>query len=148
MQVRSSKPETRPHRSGRVEASAIVLLILLLVVPSYAISRLWSVVDWRLLIGGPVLCSVFAFFSYRSDKQRAQAGEWRIAESTLHIIDFLGGWPGAFLAQRKFRHKTSKVSFQFVFWAIVLTHQFLAVDSLCGWRFTKVAWRIIKAQTA
>jgi len=148
MQSRGSMPETRPHRPGRVGAPAILLLVLLLVAPSYAVSRLSSMIDCRLLIGGPVLWSVFAFFSYRSDKQRAEAGEWRIAESTLHIIDFLGGWPGAFLAQRKFRHKTSKVSFQLVFWAIVLTHQFLAVDSLCAWRFTKDAWRFIKSQTA
>jgi uncharacterized membrane protein YsdA (DUF1294 family) len=148
MQTRSSMAGTRPHRSGRVGASAILLLVLLLVVPSYAVSRLSALIDWRLLIGGPVLWSVFAFFSYRSDKRRAEAGEWRIAESTLHMIDFLGGWPGAFLAQRKFRHKTSKVSFQFVFWAIVLTHQFLAVDSLCGWKFSKDAWRLIKSQRA
>ena len=35
---------------------------------------------------------------------------------------FLGGWPGAFLAQRQFRHKTQKVSFRIVFWITVILH--------------------------
>lgn len=39
------------------------------------------------------------------------------------MFELLGGWPGALIAQQKFRHKTRKVSFQVVFWAIVLVHQ-------------------------
>ncbi|WP_147463771.1 DUF1294 domain-containing protein, partial [Pseudomonas amygdali] len=42
----------------------------------------------------------------------------------------LGGWPGALLAQQVFRHKTRKVSFQIVFWLIVLAHQVLWLDWL------------------
>ena len=42
--------------------------------------------------------------------------------STLHWIGFLGGWPGAIVAQAILRHKTRKPSFQFVFWAIVAVH--------------------------
>jgi len=51
-------------------------------------------------------------------------------------LRMLGGWPGAFLAQRVFRHKTSKLSYQVVFWAIVLVYQLVALDYLTGW-FTK-----------
>ena len=32
----------------------------------------------------------------------------------------LGGWPGAIFAQRVFRHKSSKPSFQSVFWITVV----------------------------
>ena len=125
----------------------IVVLGLLLALPGYALSRLASWMDWRLLVGIPIAVSTFTFFAYRSDKRRAEAGEWRIPESTLQIAGLLGGWPGAFLAQRWFRHKTSKASFQFVFWLVVLTHQFVAVDSLLDWRLTKDAVRIIQSQT-
>jgi uncharacterized membrane protein YsdA (DUF1294 family) len=38
--------------------------------------------------------------------------------------------PGAYLAQRRLRHKSSKRSYQVVFWLIVLGYQLVAVDSL------------------
>jgi len=41
----------------------------------------------------------------------------------LHLLELLGGWPGAFLAQRRLRHKCSKRRYQFVFWLIVLAYQ-------------------------
>ena len=31
---------------------------------------------------------------------------------TLHWLEFLGGWPGALIAQRVIRHKNKKTSFQ------------------------------------
>jgi uncharacterized membrane protein YsdA (DUF1294 family) len=43
---------------------------------------------------------------------------------------------GAFLAQRLLRHKNAKRSYQFVFWSIVALHQYAALDSLTGWRFS------------
>jgi len=75
-----------------------------------------SVLDWRVLFGVPIVLSILAFLAYRSDKRRAEAGAWRIPEFTLHMMALIGGWPGAFLGQRQFRHKTSKLSFQVVFW--------------------------------
>lgn len=89
------------------------------------------------IAGWAFAASVFTFIAYRSDKRRAESGAWRTSESTLHLMAFLGGWPGAFLAQQAFRHKTSKPSFQVVFWSIVLTHQFVALDYLLAWRVTK-----------
>jgi hypothetical protein len=56
------------------------------------------------------------------------------------MTELLGGWPGAFLAQRRLRHKCSKVSYQFVFWLIVLAYQFAAFDSIQNWRFSRAAW--------
>jgi uncharacterized membrane protein YsdA (DUF1294 family) len=86
--------------------------------------------------------SLFAFAANWTDKRRAEAGEWRIPESTLHTAELAGGWPGAFLAQRMFRHKTAKESYQVVFWLIVLLYQLVALDSLLGWRFTKALLRL------
>jgi uncharacterized membrane protein YsdA (DUF1294 family) len=106
------------------------MILLLVALPGYALSRFATRTDWRLLVGIPVAASLFTYFAYRSDKRRAEAGEWRVPESTLHLGELCGGWPGAFLAQRKYRHKTAKASFQITFWTIVLIHQFAAFDSL------------------
>src|SRR3546814_18934317 len=59
---------------------------------------------------------------YWLDKEAAQGGAQRIPESTLHLVDLLGGWPGALIAQQQFRHKTVKRSFQFAFWCSVLAN--------------------------
>ena len=44
----------------------------------------------------------------------------RTPESTLHLFGLLGGWPGALAAQRLFRHKSSKASFQATYWITVV----------------------------
>ncbi len=121
---------------------------LLLVLPSCALGRLAGSVDWRLLAGAPQIVSLFTFVAYRSDKRRAEAGKWSIPESTLHVAELAGGWPGAFLAQRRFRHKTTKLSYQVVFWIIVLVYQLVAIDSLVGWRFAKGVLHLVKSQAA
>lgn len=64
--------------------------------------------------------SLIAFITYALDKAAARAGRWRTQESTLHLLALIGGWPGALLAQRQFRHKTAKASFLVIFWATVL----------------------------
>ena len=64
--------------------------------------------------------SLLSFLAYRNDKVRAERDRWRTPESTLHMLDLLGGWPGGLLAQQMFRHKSSKGSFQFTFWITVL----------------------------
>ena len=67
-----------------------------------------------------ILMSVAAFLAYADDKSRAERmGSWRISEGTLHAIALLCGWPGAWIAQRLFRHKSKKQSFQQVFWGTV-----------------------------
>lgn len=67
-------------------------------------------------------CSLASAAGYTQDKTKAQRGEWRTPESTLHFLDGLGGWPGGLLAQRLIRHKTRKFSFQCVFWICVSMH--------------------------
>jgi len=136
------------RRGGGISVLAMIGLLLLLVVPVYALSRFAVLVDWRVLAGATLALSLLTFFAYRSDKRRAEAGDWRIPESMLHLAELVGGWPGAFLAQRTLRHKTSKTSYQVVFWIIVLLHQIVAVDSLVGWRFTKDVLQLITPHTA
>lgn len=63
--------------------------------------------------------SAAAFLAYAFDKSAARSGRWRTAESTLHLLGLIGGWPGALVAQRWLRHKSRKGSFQVVFWLTV-----------------------------
>jgi uncharacterized membrane protein YsdA (DUF1294 family) len=141
----SSDSRSGRERSRGLTLPAATLLLALLVAPTLALAPLTAWLDWRGLAGAALLLSVFTFFSYRADKRRAEAGEWRIPESTLHLASLAGGWPGAFLAQQFLRHKTAKISFQIPFWLIVMLHQFLAIDSLLGWRLTAQMVHLIKS---
>ncbi|MCF6762892.1 DUF1294 domain-containing protein [Pseudomonas fragi] len=76
------------------------------------------------------VASLLAFGLYRYDKQQAKAGQWRTPEKILHGVELLGGWPGALVAQQIFRHKTRKLSYQLLFWLIVVVHQVVWVDVL------------------
>ncbi len=124
----------RQHASRPIGGKAYLSLCVLLLLPGFALSRHIHLVDWRILFGVPLLASAVAFLAYRIDKHRSREGRWRIAESTLHLMDLAGGWPGAFLAQRRYRHKISKASFQLKFWTIVFAHNLIAIDALLGWR--------------
>ncbi len=66
-----------------------------------------------------LIMSLFAFITYASDKRAAVRGEWRVPESTLHVLELLGGWPGALFAQKRLRHKSSKLSYQIEFYVMV-----------------------------
>ncbi len=84
------------------------------------------------------MISALTFWMYAHDKQQALSGRWRIAEKSLHLVELLGGWPGAFLAQRQQRHKCSKVSYLIVFWGIVAIYQVVAVDWLIDHRLSNM----------
>ena len=66
--------------------------------------------------------SLVTFVAYGFDKRRAQKDGRRVAEKTLQLMALFGGWPGALVGQRVFRHKTQKLSFRIVFWLCVVLH--------------------------
>ena len=80
--------------------------------------------------------SLWAFVAYGIDKRRAKTGNRRVPETSLHLLALVGGWPGALAAQRIFRHKTQKLSFQLVFWTVVVLH--LGLVGSVGYR---MFWR-------
>ncbi|MEZ5545489.1 MAG: DUF1294 domain-containing protein [Lysobacteraceae bacterium] len=61
-----------------------------------------------------------SYAMYALDKAAAGRDARRTSENSLHLADLLGGWPGALIAQQKFRHKTIKQPFQVVFWITVI----------------------------
>jgi uncharacterized membrane protein YsdA (DUF1294 family) len=78
---------------------------------------------WLLLVVAVyLLMSLVTGIVYGLDKRAARRGESRTSEATLHGLELLGGWPGAFLAQRLLRHKNAKLRYQIVFWMIVGLH--------------------------
>lgn len=102
------------------------------------ISLVWLIVATTLLIcywtrwipywqagvyGGLVLTtSLLAFVSNGLDKWQAMRNWRRVPERWLHLLELLGGWPGAFYGQQFFRHKTIKPSYRRIFWLMVLSH--------------------------
>ena len=74
---------------------------------------------WALIPTLYAVMSLVTFVVYALDKRAARRGAWRTPESTLHLLELLCGWPGAWLAQRKLRHKSVKTSFRIVFFIMV-----------------------------
>ena len=60
--------------------------------------------------------SLAALFLYAADKRRAKRKKWRVSESVLLSVGFLGGAVGALAAMKLFRHKTK----HWYFWAVNL----------------------------
>jgi uncharacterized membrane protein YsdA (DUF1294 family) len=137
------KGRSRAQNAVRDKGGAGVFLGCLLVITSLlvlpAIAGHRRAVDFRWLGAYAIVISVITYWAYASDKRRAREGEWRLSEARLHLLELLGGWPRAFLAQRRLRHKCSKGSYQVVFWLIVLIYQFLAFDSMRNWQFSGAA---------
>jgi uncharacterized membrane protein YsdA (DUF1294 family)/cold shock CspA family protein len=61
-----------------------------------------------------------SYWFYAQDKEAAQNGQRRVPENTLHLLSFLGGWPAAWLAQQKLRHKTQKQPFRKIYFCTIL----------------------------
>lgn len=136
-----AKNAVHVNDGGRISADHLLILTGLLLLPAAACYQ-WKL-DWRLVAGYSVLMSGLAFAFYAADKRRARDKAWRVPELQLHLFELLGGWPGAFLAQRHYRHKCSKAPFQIVFWMIVLTFQFVAFDSLQNWQYSSAAFNAL-----
>lgn len=132
------KDAVHVNDGGRITVLAVLVLACLLVLPAVALHRLG--VDWRWSSACVLAMGLASYGTYALDKRRVREQAWRISESALHLTELLGGWPGAFLAQRRLRHKVSKPGFQFLFWLIVLAYQFAAFDSLQNWQLSRAAW--------
>lgn len=65
------------------------------------------------------LVNAATYWFYSQDKEAAQLGNCRVPENTLHILSFLGGWPAAWLAQQRLRHKTQKQPFRQIYFCTI-----------------------------
>lgn len=96
---------------GSVATIAGVVLIIAIGVV------LWHLPGWVFALY--LFASVVTFILYAMDKSAAGKDGRRIPESTMHLLSLLGGWPGALVAQRLLKHKSTKASFQLMFWITV-----------------------------
>lgn len=128
--------KARPAKSSPARAglAAWCVLAVLLIVPVIALLQV-PIGGWWMAAGFGII-SALTYMVYAGDKRRAQANAWRIPEAHLHLLELLGGWPAAWMAQRRLRHKCSKVSYQCTFWLIVGVHEFAAYDFLQDWRWS------------
>lgn len=125
---------------GRLRPRDFFVLGVLLCTPALALWRVAPPALGGALVVTALLASVASYLFYAWDKSRARARAWRIPERVLHGLEFIGGWPGAFLAQRRLRHKITKLSYLLIFWLIVATHTMVALDALLGWRLSRSAF--------
>lgn len=127
--TRVEKPTATKPAARRFPRLKLALFLAVCALPLIGIISMLQEARW--LTGAVYLAmSAVAFFLYWRDKRQARSNGWRTPEKILHGVELLGGWPGALIAQQVFRHKTRKLSFQLVFWLIVLLHQVVWVDRL------------------
>jgi uncharacterized membrane protein YsdA (DUF1294 family) len=77
--------------------------------------------------------NAITLIAYAHDKRRSIRGGRRIRETRLHLLELLGGWPGAYLASKLFRHKTQKSRFRIVRLMMTLLNILLVSSAVYGW---------------
>lgn len=90
--------------------------------------------DMLAILGWYTLMSVVTFGAFALDKWLAHGEGRRLPENLLHVLEALGGWPGAFAAMTLVRHKSRKRSFQV--WTVVI-----AALHIAGWLLYLLWWR-------
>jgi uncharacterized membrane protein YsdA (DUF1294 family)/cold shock CspA family protein len=119
---RNTRQQSRPAGSSSTSAVPQSLAPALLAVVLFAALLAGLTVFGHLPVIVPplyVVASLVAWLLYAFDKSAAMNRRWRTTETTLLLAGLVGGWPGAWIAQRQFRHKNRKESFQAAFWMTV-----------------------------
>jgi uncharacterized membrane protein YsdA (DUF1294 family) len=66
-----------------------------------------------MIIGLIIIMNATGFFIMGADKKRAKKNLYRISESTLWNVAFLGGAIGATAGMKHYRHKTKHAQFKY-----------------------------------
>jgi len=81
---------------------------------------LWSFAHLHIIFAYLLSINLSTFLFYGYDKMIAGSSILRVPEWILHSLSIAGGSPTGLIAQKLFRHKTIKRSFQFIYWTIVI----------------------------
>ena len=108
--IKKMKQETKLHP---IQIAAVVYILAL------AVLSISGLISGILLLFISIINAATYWF-YAQDKEAAQLGNKRVAENILHILSFLGGWPSAWLAQQKLRHKTQKQPFRRIYFCTIV----------------------------
>lgn len=66
--------------------------------------------------------SILTMFLYGLDKANAAMRKWRVPEVYFYILELMGGWPGALIAQNDLRHKTRQTVYLMILRGIIALH--------------------------
>ncbi|MFD1709895.1 DUF1294 domain-containing protein [Ottowia sp. GY511] len=120
-----SNDHRRAHEPQGLDGQPVLFVVALLVWIGLLATLTWRgawPVSAVAVLGGLALLNAATFMAYAFDKSAAEQGRWRTAESTLHSLALLGGWPAAWLAQRALRHKSRKQPFLSIYVATIVLH--------------------------
>lgn len=92
---------------------SVVVFVVLFLLFRY---RLHFIALWAYLFA----LNLVGFGMYAVDKLAAKRVWFRVPEMLLQLLALLGATPAAIVAQQLLWHKTTKRSFQMLFWIIVL----------------------------
>jgi uncharacterized membrane protein YsdA (DUF1294 family) len=120
------------NEGARIRWWHLAVILPFLVTPLYALSQVLRSSDWPIAGGYLFAVSVVSLLAYRFDKMYERKGRIGVSDSVFHTLALLGGWPGAFIAQRKYAPSRG-IGFHVFFWMIVLLHHLVAIEYLRGW---------------
>lgn len=108
-------PRLPSNATQKIQPMQIVCIAYILILAGLSIFGLLN----GMVILFISIINVMSYWFYAQDKEAAQLGKSRVPENTLHILAFLGGWPAAWLAQQRLRHKTQKQPFRKIYFCTI-----------------------------
>jgi len=117
-QTQATSVQAKQAKSATKKLQPMQLLISVYIIGLGILAALGKLPNFLLLF--IVVINLITYWCYAQDKEAAQQGHRRIAEQSLHILAFLGGWPTAWLAQQRLRHKTQKQAFVKIYHLTIL----------------------------
>jgi len=109
------KPKNVNEQAQKLKPMQIACVGYILALAVFTISGLLS----GMVLLFISIINALTYWMYAQDKEAALLGKRRVPEQTLHILSFLGGWPTAWLAQEKLRHKTQKQPFRKIYFCTI-----------------------------
>ncbi|AXQ23752.1 DUF1294 domain-containing protein [Acinetobacter wuhouensis] len=112
---------TRPAKKSNAQATSKLQpmqILCVVYIVALAILSVSGFLNGMVLLFVSII-NVMTYWFYAQDKESAQNGQRRVPENTLHVLSFLGGWPAAWLAQQRLRHKTQKQPFRKIYFCTI-----------------------------
>ena len=103
------------HNTNRLQPMQILCVVYIIALALFSILGLMS----GMVLLFISIINAMTYWFYSQDKESAQLNQRRVPENTLHILAFLGGWPAAWLAQQRLRHKTQKQPFRKIYFCTI-----------------------------
>lgn len=113
---RTSQNTLNAQKASSLQPMQIICIVYIVVLAILSISGL---LNGMILLFVSII-NVMTYWFYSQDKEAAQINQRRVPENTLHILAFLGGWPAAWLAQQRLRHKTQKQPFRKIYFCTIV----------------------------